>query len=78
VDGFIRRATDLGVGTLRSAEKGFGDAGEAVAGYAAAGRKRARRMERKAEEMIESHSILSVMVLALVGCVLAMIFSRRC
>jgi hypothetical protein len=77
IDGFIRRATNLGVGALRSAEKGFGDAGDAAVGYVAAGRKRARRIERKAEQMIESHSIMAVVVLALVGCLLAMMFSRR-
>ena len=77
VDGFIRRATDLGIGTLRSAEKGVGDAGEAAASYVKAGRRRAQKWEHSAERMIESRPILSVLVIAMVGCLLAFLFSRR-
>jgi hypothetical protein len=77
VDGFIRRTTDLGIGTLRSAEKGVAEAGEAASSYVKAGRRKARRWEQSAEHMIEAQPVLSVLVIAMVGCLLAFQFSRR-
>jgi ElaB/YqjD/DUF883 family membrane-anchored ribosome-binding protein len=77
VDGFIRRATDLGIGTLRTAEKGVGEAGEKAASYVKAGRRKARRWEQSAESLIERQPVMSVLVIAVVGCLLAFLFSRR-